>query len=135
MDFSQNMLDGARKKFGDGIVRYFCQDYALMNIPAGNYNIITSVIGLHHQTDVGKVLMFEKIRKGLEPGNGVFIFGDLFTFRKPQTAALAAAKHYHHMFLNQLAPIEDQLNWLIKIGFEQADVKFVGSQTALIIAR
>jgi hypothetical protein len=112
-----------------------------------------SVIGLHHQTDVGKLAMFTKIRNALSPENGVFIFGDLVTFRDRKKAAKQAARHYwhlvekaadgkvleewaeHHMFLNQLAPLEDQLEWLGVAGFTDVQVRFQQFQTALIIAK
>ncbi|MBL8030247.1 MAG: class I SAM-dependent methyltransferase [Candidatus Doudnabacteria bacterium] len=153
VDFSNNMLDGARQKFGGGNVRYVCQDYSKMSVSSGKYNIVASVIGLHHQTDVGKLAMFTKIRQALVPENGVFIFADLVTFRDRHRAALEAARHYnhlvekatsarmlsewayHHMFLNQLAPYEDQLEWLYWAGFTSVNVRFLKYQTVLIVAQ
>lgn len=153
VDFSENMIAGARERLGVERVNYAVADYSKTDIAVGRFNIIMSVIGMHHQTDVGKILMFNKIRRGLERGNGVFIFGDLVTFRDPQKAALEAARHYHHlvekaaddktlaewahhhMFLNQLATLEDQLDWLKEVGFENVQVVYQQFQTALIIAR
>lgn len=153
VDFSETMMAGARGRLGTEQVEYVLADYAKEVITVNSFDVVMSVIGLHHQTDVGKLAMFTKIRKALSPENGVFIFGDLVTFRDPQKAATEAARHYHHlvekaadektlgewahhhMFLNQLAPLEDQLEWLGVAGFTDVQVRFQQYQTALIIAR
>lgn len=152
VDFSQHMLNGARKKLGHDNVAYICEDYTKMGIEKERFNIIACVIGLHHQSDGTKAAMFAKIRRGLADG-GSFIFGDLVTFRNPEKAALEAARHYHHlvenaadeqtlaewahhhMFLNRLAPLEDQFEWLKAAGFSSISTAFIQYQTALIIAR
>lgn len=152
VDFSQHMLNGARRKLGDDNATYRCEDYTKMNIAEKRFDVIASVIGLHHQSDVHKAAMFAKIRRGLADG-GTFVFGDLVTFRDPEKAALEAARHYHHlvenaadeetlaewahhhMFLNRLAPLEDQIEWLKAAGFSAISTAFIEYQTALIIAR
>ena len=68
--------------------------------------------------------------------NGIFIFGDLITYKNRQKTALNTVLHYrylvehatdkktlaewayHHLFLTDLAPIEDQIVWLKKSGFK-----------------
>ncbi len=82
---------------------------------------------------------------------GVFIFGDLVTYRNPESAALNEARHYHHLvenaqdenslkewayhhkYLNKLAPIEDQVEWLEEVGFRKVEVLFTKFNTALIV--
>ncbi len=153
VDFSETMMAGARDKLGTERVEYVLADYAKEAITTNSFDVVMSVIGLHHQTNVGKLAMFTKIRNALSPENGVFIFGDLVTFRDPQKAAMEAARHYHHlvekaaddktlaewahhhMFLNQLAPLEEQLEWLGVAGFTDVQVRFQQYQTALVIAR
>src|SRR5579864_7342283 len=61
VDFSENMMAGARSKLGTERVEYILADYAKESITAGSFDIVMSVIGMHHQTDVGKILMFNKI--------------------------------------------------------------------------
>ena len=80
------------------------------------------------------------------------MFGDLVTYKNKYQAALNNAKHYkhlvdkstdektlsewayHHQFLNDLSPIEDQIDWLEKIGFK-VDKKFLQFNTALLICK
>ncbi len=152
VDFSAQMLKGAKEKLGDKGVTYLLDDYAEVPFGDNRYDLVLSVIGLHHQTDEGKQKMFQKIRRTLRP-RGAFIFGDLVTFRDPRKAALAAARHYHHlvekahdeqaltewahhhMFMNKLAPLEDQIDWLKQAGFNGVSQLFQLFETVLIVAQ
>jgi len=80
----------------------------------------------------------------------VFIFADLVTYRDQKEAALNQAKHfknlvdkteddktlsewaYHHLYLNDLAPIEDQIKWLKDDGFK-VKKDFLKINTTLLI--
>lgn len=148
VDFSKQMLDGARKKLGKKHVRYILGDYTKLKLEKG-YDLVVSVIGIHHQDNRGKQKLFQKIYSLLNHG-GVFIFSDLVTYKKQQEAALNNALHYHylvehstdektlkewahhHMFLNDLAPVEDQIEWLKKAGFKVKKA-FLKWNTALLI--
>lgn len=150
IDFSQKMLDGAKKKLGKNNVRYICGDYSKIDFD-NNYDIIVSVIGLHHQNTVGKKKMFKLIYDRLVL-DGMFIFGDLVTHKNKYRAALNNALHYkhlvdhatdkktlaewahHHMFLNDLAPVEDQIEWLKKVGFK-VQKKMLKMNTALLVCK
>lgn len=151
VDFSKKMLAGAKKKFGkDKKIRYFLEDYAEMKFNQ-KYDIIISVIGIHHQNNRGKKLLFNKIYSLLKPG-GVFIFGDLVTYKDLKKASLNQALHihrlvekssdqktlaewaHHHLALNDLAPIEDQIDWLKTVGFK-VDIQLLKINTALIICK
>lgn len=150
VDFSKKMLDGAKKRLGGNNVCYICGDYSKINFDNNN-DIIVSVIGMHHQNTAGKKKMFKIIYDRLKPG-GVFIFGDLVTYKNKHTAALNHALHYahlaehatdkktladwahHHMFLNDLAPVEDQIEWLKKVGFK-VQKKMLKMNTALLICK
>lgn len=148
VDFSKKMLGGARKKLGIKNIRYLLGDYSKLNFTV-KYDIVVSVIGIHHQNTSGKKKLFKKIFKLLKP-NGVFIFGDLVTYKDKEKAALNQALHlynlvknatnkkmltewaYHHLYLNDLAPIENQLKWLNGFGFK-TNLKFLKFNTALVI--
>jgi len=151
IDFSRQMLDGARKKLSKYRPTLILGDYAIKDFPKNN-DLIVSVIGVHHQkTDKDKKALFKKIFAALAP-KGIFIFGDLVSFRNRKTAALNEALHFHalvenakskkslaewafhHKFLNNPAPLEDQLGWLKQIGFENS-VMFQKFNTALVICR
>jgi tRNA (cmo5U34)-methyltransferase len=149
VDFSDQMLERAKEKLGVDNVSYILGDFATIKFTK-KYDIIVAVIGIHHQNNKGKKALFRKIYSALKPG-GVFIFGDLVTHKDQHVAALNDARHYHHlvvktsnereltewahhhMFLNDLAPIEDQIEWLSKVGFKTR-VLFKKFNTALIVA-
>lgn len=147
VDFSEQMMEGAKKKLGSKNVRYLPGDYAAMAFDK-TYDIVVSVIGIHHQNTGGKQALFQKICSLLKPG-GCFIFADLVTYADKYDAARNNALHYHHlvehatdektltewahhhMFLNDLAPIEDQVDWLHADGFE-VEKAFLKMNTALL---
>lgn len=147
VDFSEQMIASAKKKLGDKGVRYLFGDYAEMTFDK-KYDVVVSVIGIHHQNTAGKQKLFEKIYSLLNQG-GVFIFGDLVTYADKYEAARNNALHYHHlvehtadektlaewahhhMFLNDLAPIEYQIEWLRNAGFKVRE-DFLKMNTALL---
>ena len=150
VDFSKKMLAGCKKFFGTKNVNFIFGDYSKIKFNK-KYNLIVSVIGLHHQNDNGKKILFKKIYSLLKP-TGVFILGDLVTHKDPKKASLNQALHfhhlvensvdkktleewaYHHYILNELAPIEDQVEWLRKIGFE-VKIEMSKMNTALLICQ
>lgn len=153
IDFSEPMLEGAKRRLdGQKGLSFVQGDYSVMPLPDAN-DLVLSVIGIHHQgTDAAKKTLFDRIRKATREG-GAFIMGDLVTHRDPHKAALCEARHYHHLvenspgedalrewahhhkFLNALAPLEDQVDWLREVGFETVEVRFEKFNTALIYAR
>lgn len=148
VDFSEQMMAGAKKKLGDKNVRYLLGDYSTLEFDK-QYDIVVSVIGLHHQNTEGKQKMFAKIYSILKKG-GTFIFGDLVTYSDKYKAAHNHALHYHHlvehatdkktltewahhhMYLNDLASVEDQVQWLTKAGFKVKQ-DFLKMNTALLL--
>jgi len=142
VDFSEQMMRGAKKKLGKKNVNYISGDFSTLKFTK-KYDMVITVIGVHHQNNKDKKKLFKKIHSMLKP-NGIFIFGDLITYEDDKNAALNNALHYahlvkhstdkealkewsyHHMFLNDLAPIEDQVEWLKKDKFKvkQAFLKF-----------
>lgn len=149
VDFSNKMLAGAKKKFGKN-ANYILGDYSTMKFDK-KYDIIVAVIGIHHQSHKGKQTLFKKIYSLLNPG-GFFIFGDLVTYKNLKKASLNQALHFHqlvekstdkktleewahhHYVLNDLAPIEDQIEWMKNIGFN-VKTKMLKMNTALLICK
>ncbi len=150
VDFSKQMLRGAKEKMGFENVKYIFGDYAKVKF-LKKYDIILSVIGLHHQNSAGKKKNFKKAYSLLRPG-GVFIFSDLVTYKNEKEAALNQVKHfkhlvdnteddktlsewaYHHLYLNDLSPIEDQIEWLKEAGFK-VENRFLKFNTVLLICK
>lgn len=151
IDFSEQMITSARKRLSQYHVKYILGDYSEIKFET-NFDMVVSVIGIHHQNNDGKKKLFRKIFKSLKSG-GIFIFADLVTYHDENKASISEALHYHHLvensrddkslkewahhhkFLNLLAPIEDQMKWLKKSGFSDIQVKYEYFNTALIIAK
>ena len=150
VDFSRQMLKGAKKKMGTKNTHYILADYAAMKFDK-KYDIIVMVIGLHHQTAAGAKALIKKVYRNLNNG-GIFILGDLVTYTDKNKAARCNALHYkhladnasnekvltewayHHMFLNDLKTLENYLKWTREAGF-RIDWKFNRLNTALIIGK
>ncbi len=150
VDFSDAMLQGAKRRLQNYKVQWITGDYAEVDF-GKDFDVVISVIGMHHQTHEGKQAMFKKIFNALKPG-GVFLFGDLMTHKDEKKAALSDAKHYHslveqaidettltewahhHKFLNLLAPVEDQIQWLKEVGFTSVENKFEFLNTVFLKA-
>lgn len=151
VDFSEQMLKGAEKRLTGAKAKFLIGDYSEIDF-GKDYEVITSVIGLHHQNDEGKKKMFKKIYNALKPG-GIFIFGDLVTYEDENKAKENEEKHFqflrenardeeslrewehHHRTQNLLAPAERQVEWLKEAGFSDVEVKFEYLNTVLIIAK
>ncbi|NQU78349.1 class I SAM-dependent methyltransferase [Candidatus Woesearchaeota archaeon] len=151
VDFSETMMDGARNRLSAYGVEFIRGDYAVIDLPQEN-DLVVSVIGIHHQeTDEDKKSLFQRIYYSLNK-TGSFIFGDLVTYRNPEEAALNEAKHFHHLvensqdeetlkewahhhkYLNSLAPLEDQVEWLKEVGFKDVEIIYQKFNTALMYA-
>jgi len=150
VDFSRKMLDSSKRRLGHKSVNYILGNYATLKFKK-KYDIAVSVIGIHHQSNDGKKRLFKKIYSMLKP-NGFFIFGDLVTYKNQRKAALNNALHYHylvehatdektltewafhHLFLNDLASVEDQVVWLEKAGFKVKTL-LLQKGTALLACR
>ena len=151
IDFSQTMLDGAKERLGDKNINYILADYSDIELKQGHYDIIVTMIGLHHQNDSGKESMINKIHSWLKP-DGIFFLGDLATYADKKLAALNQAKHFyhlvkkaedtdtladwshHHIYLNDLATKEQHETWLKIIGFSILE-KYQKINTLLLISK
>ncbi|MBI5393607.1 class I SAM-dependent methyltransferase [Candidatus Woesearchaeota archaeon] len=152
IDFSEQMLKGARKRLKKYNSELILGDYAQVNFSKNN-NLVVSVIGIHHQkTNQDKKNLFQKIYNSLT-SDGAFLFGDLVTYRDKEEAALNDALHFHHLventkdeqslkewahhhkFQNKLAALENQIDWLKEVGFRKVIMLYRKYNTALIYAR
>ena len=151
IDFSEHMLDGAQKRLQGYNPTFILADYSEIQFQ-GKFDLVVSAISIHHQTNEGKRDLFHKIIDALSLG-GIFLLGDLVTYRDPYEAALNEAYQHahlvanardeqalkewshHYKFVNILAPLEDQVEWLSSAGFKEIKVPFRKYNTALIYAR
>lgn len=150
VDFSKQMLAGARKRMGRKNVHYILGDFSLLKFDQ-QYDMVMTVIGLHHQTSVGTRRLLKRMHRQIKP-NGFFVLGDLVTYTDKQLAAFNNCKHYHHLtenaandkvlmewayhhqFLNDLKTIENYRTWLGEAGFKVV-YEFSQWNTALLIAQ
>lgn len=151
VDFSKNMLIHAKIKLGEDRVNYIYEDYIHTKFETGTYDIIISVIGLHHQNEKGTKIMFQKMYYALKPGGSVLL-GDLMTHQDKKMAAQNQAKHfhhlveqseddimladwsYHHLHLNDLKPREDLVAWMKQAGLHTTTM-FHNINTGLLIGQ
>ena len=152
IDFSERMLSGARRRLSRFRTNLIKGDFSEIDLTENN-DLILAVISIHHQkTNKDKKKIFSKIFSSLKK-KGVFILGDLMTFKDPKIAALNEAQHFkhlvdnsrdaqslkewahHHKFLNNLAPVEDQISWLKEAGFKDVKIEFSKFNTVLLFAR
>jgi len=151
LDFSETMLNGARKRLSKYDAKFIRGDYSEIEFE-NNFDIVISVIGIHHQNTEGKQKLFRKIFNSLNK-DGLFLFGDLMTYRNREKAQDNDSKHFnhleknaedeksrkewlhHHKNLNILSPIEDQVDWLKESGFPSVEIVFTCFNTVLILAR
>lgn len=135
IDFSRTMLRGAQKRLNTRRTTFVFGDYSRVPLNKNRYDLVISVIGLHHQTDAGKRKMIHKVFRALKPG-GYFLLADLMTHRNKREAAVNQARHfhhlvsnarnkktltdwaYHHTYLNKLSSVEEHLEWFHEIGFK-----------------
>ncbi|HEY4478952.1 MAG TPA: class I SAM-dependent methyltransferase [Candidatus Paceibacterota bacterium] len=149
VDFSSTMLSHAKKRLGTKKIVYRLGDFSKIRFHSP-CDVVVAVIGIHHLSHSGKRNLFQKIALLLKPG-GIFLFGDLMTCADEKDAAERSARHYHHlvehagsrsmlrdwthhhMFLNNLATIEDQEKWLQDTGCRVKRL-FYQWNTALLLA-
>ncbi len=150
VDFSGQMLSGAKKRLENFEVEFILGDYSEIDF-GKDFDMVVSIIGIHHQKHEGKKKLFKKIFESLKDG-GVFVFGDLMTYEDKKKAAFNDAKHFHHLvenarseealedwahhhkYLNLLAPLKDQTKWLEEIGFSKVEKLYEKFNTVLLVA-
>lgn len=141
MDFSENMLDVARKRFaGAENVRYVVSDYSTADL-GGPYDIVCSALSIHHLSPEDKQKLFVNIYRAISPG-GMFVNADQAEGESPYFTERYLA--YWNEFL-KAGPLNDgqheeimqrrsrldrndrlslQLQWLRNAGFSDVDVVY-----------
>lgn len=136
VDFSEPMLAKAGERFvADPLVELQRHDLAQPLPVRGPVDAVVSALAIHHLEDARKQALFREIHSLLRPG-GVFVNLDLVA---------AASIEQHERFRlaigrpeddpsDRLAGLCDQLKWLHKAGFEDADCQFKWLQLVLIVS-
>lgn len=136
VDFSDTMLEHTRDRFkGDETVQVIKHDFNKTLPDWGMFDVIVSSFAIHHVEDDRKVLLYREIFNCLKPGG---FFGNLEHVASPTS-------RLHEDFYNALgmtaadgdpsnrcSPVELQLGWLRKIGFEHVDCFWKWRELALL---
>ena len=137
LDFSQSMLDLARKRLEDDSTLTFCLgDYSAGPLPE-NVCAAVSSLSIHHLEDEAKQKTFARIYSALKPG-GVFINAEQVAGPTPeldarykslwleQVRALGATEQQiadllYRQEQDRCVPVDAQLGWMRAAGFSDAD--------------
>jgi len=138
MDFSEPMLERARKRFAqDKHVTVMKHDFAfpLPSEQLGSFDVVVSSLAIHHLTHPRKKQLYTEIFNLLNP-RGVFCNLDRVT---------SSTENLHLKFLaaygltpqtedpsNKLLDVETQLKWLRQIGFTDVDCYWKWLELALL---
>jgi SAM-dependent methyltransferase len=140
VDFSPEMLDRVRKRFGgDGRVAIVEHDLDRALDPAwGEFDAVVSAFAIHHVVDDRKRSLYAEAFALVRPGG---LFANLEHVASP-------TEELHREFLcsvgmdpddddpsNKLASVEDQLGWLRAAGFAQVDCFWKWRELALLAGR
>ncbi|MCZ8519735.1 MULTISPECIES: class I SAM-dependent methyltransferase [Paenibacillus] len=151
IDVSENMLEGARSRFGDAAnVTYVVADYSDYSFTE-QYDIVISSLSIHHLTHAAKKQLFRTIHQTLKDG-GIFVNAD-----QAQGETAAADAYYRQRWLEYIsqsglsheaieASIErrkvdinaktgDQLRWLREAGFAEVDCMYKYLDFAVFFAQ
>lgn len=152
IDFAENMLDVARKRFADKKnFRYIVGDYCTADYD-DPYDLVCSALSIHHLASEDKQGLFRKIFSALNPG-GLFVNADqaegetkYFTDRYMQywneyllSGPFHEAEHLEILKrrceLDRNEPLSVQLQWLKDAGFSDVDVIYRNRTFIVTVAR
>jgi len=115
VDGSEAMLSAARATLPAERVdlRLACLEDPL---PAGVFDLVMSVLAVHHLPADGKTALFSRIAAALAPG-GCFVLGDVVVAERPEDSVVPIEEGFDFPDL-----LVDQLSWLAEAGFSGAVV-------------
>jgi tRNA (cmo5U34)-methyltransferase len=147
-DLSEPMIAKARVRFADDTnVTFEVTDYTTAPID-GTYDSIVSALSIHHIDNDAKRALFDKIFKALRPG-GTFVNAEQVAGPTPEID-----RRYKELWLEQVreagatpdqiadslyrqqddrcATVEEQLDWMRRAGFTDADCWFKDNRFAVL---
>jgi tRNA (cmo5U34)-methyltransferase len=137
LDASPPMLERARARFcGDAAMTVRRHDLRDRLREAEPFDAVVSGLAIHHLPDDRKLALFAEIHALLQP-DGVFANLDLVA-----APTLEIHKRFRHEIgrprddpEDQLARLEDNLEWLRDVGFVEVDCRFKWLELALMVCR
>jgi tRNA (cmo5U34)-methyltransferase len=148
IDFSEPMLELARKRFAGDLKATFHQSDYLADALQQQVCVVVSSLSIHHLDNEGKQEVFRKAHAALKP-NGVFVNADQVAGPTPALdarykalwldqvrAAGATEQQITDSFFRQqedrCSPVEDQLKWMRDAGFADADCWYKENRFAVL---
>jgi len=151
IDFSENMIEQARERFGDSPqITYVVGDYTNAAF-ADLFDAVVSSLSIHHLTHPAKRELFHSVH-GLLADEGVFVNADqvlgatteidAYNFRRWEEDiarsglsldAINASKERRREDIN--ATEAEQLSWLSEAGFRQVDCMYRNLGFAVFYAK
>jgi tRNA (cmo5U34)-methyltransferase len=123
IDASEPMLGRAREQMPDADLREGRLEDPL---PEGRFDLVVSVLAIHHLDGAGKRDLFRRVGATLRPG-GLFVLGDVVVPERPEEAQIEID------WVEDLPDrADDQLEWLDQAGF---DAELVWSHRDLAVLR
>jgi tRNA (cmo5U34)-methyltransferase len=125
IDESADMLAVARERLPGADLRVSrLQD----PLPAGPFDLVFSVLAIHHLDGPGKADLFQRVAAVLDAG-GRFVIGDVVVPEDPADATTPLSPDY-----DLPSRADEQLAWLSDAGFDAAPV-WASGDLAVIVAR
>ena len=125
IDISAKMLDQARSHLPMERVRLLAQDLD-DRLPGGPYDLVFSVLAVHHLNAGGKQDLFRRVARILR-SRGRFVLGDLVIPQQPVPHPIPANPDY-----DKPSTSADQVRWL-ELACLSARVEWENGELAMII--
>lgn len=151
IDLSEKMMDAARTRFADDQkIDYILGDYTEHEFDR-TFDMIVSSLSIHHLSDEEKRSLYHKIFSLLNQG-GIFINADQVLGHTPfieslykndwkqkiENSGLTSGElqaAYERTRLDQMAPLEDQIQWLKESGFHDVDCIYKYFNFVVLVGR
>jgi tRNA (cmo5U34)-methyltransferase len=127
IDSSAAMLDHARATLADD--RAELRVARLQDpLPDGSFDVVVSVLAVHHLDGVGKAELFERVADRLQPG-GRFVLGDVVVPDDPCDVVTPIDRDY-----DTPSSVAEQLSWLTAAGLD-AELVWTSHDLAVLVGR
>jgi tRNA (cmo5U34)-methyltransferase len=124
IDASEAMLGRARERLPSADLRLGRLEDAL---PAGPFDLVVSVLAVHHLDGPGKRDLFKRLADIVAPGGRV-VLGDVIVPERPEDAVIEI-----DWVMDLPSSVPEQLAWLDEAGFD-ADATLVRPDLAVLVA-
>jgi tRNA (cmo5U34)-methyltransferase len=114
IDTSESMLARARERLPSADLRLGRLED---DLPSGPFDLVVSVLAIHHLDEAGKRDLFRRVAAVLRPG-GQFILGDLVVPEHPEKGAI-----FVDWVMDLPSSVAEQIAWLAEAGFDASAEK------------